>query len=218
MTSAFPRSLARLPIQVAPRLGESTDSYIRRLARANHLKPSYLHCFLCGPPQWFGKPRLESLALVSGRSPEALERALADASSPRGRSKPNPRYPSRNPFRNRLDLPVLIANDARRGMTIRSLAEQYKIPPRTVRLALDTSRPAEREVTRGRDPLRGRLIGLIDSMSTDNLNVRGIWTKLMDEHDYSVSYASIRYHLKHQQDREARPQDEAAQSKLSRIA
>ncbi|MEU9757907.1 hypothetical protein AB0D90_33150 [Streptomyces althioticus] len=53
-------------------------------------------------------------------------------------------------------------------------------------------------------------------MSTDNLNVRGIWTKLMDEHDYSVSYASIRYHLKHQQDREARPEDEAAQSKLSR--
>ncbi|QFR00927.1 hypothetical protein F9278_37420 [Streptomyces phaeolivaceus] len=101
-------------------------------------------------------------------------------------------------------------------MTVRSLAEQYKIPPRTVRLALDTSRPAEREVSRGRDPLRGRLIGLIDSMITDNLNVRGIWTKLMDDHDYSVSYASIRYHLKQQQDEGAHPGDEAAQSRLNR--
>ncbi|MEV6265118.1 hypothetical protein AB0M42_30825 [Streptomyces sp. NPDC051784] len=52
-------------------------------------------------------------------------------------------------------------------------------------------------------------------MSTDNLNVRGIWTKLMDEHDYSVSYASIRYDLKHQQSWEDRSEDEAAQSKLS---
>ncbi|MFD7896391.1 hypothetical protein [Streptomyces sp. NPDC059743] len=108
------------------------------------------------------------------------------------------------------------AKHARRGMTIRSLAEHYKIPPWTVHLALDTSRPAEREVFRGRDPLRGRLIGLIDSVITDNLNVRGIWTKLMDDHDHSVSYASVRYHLKHQQDRGARPGDEAAQSKLNR--
>ncbi|WP_229358123.1 hypothetical protein [Streptomyces sp. UNOB3_S3] len=48
-------------------------------------------------------------------------------------------------------------------------------------------------------------------MSTDNLNVRGIWTKLMDEHDYSVSYASIRYHLKHQQDQGPCAGDETTQ-------
>ncbi len=40
--------LVRLPMRVRPNLGESTDSYIRRLARANHLRPSYLHGFLCG--------------------------------------------------------------------------------------------------------------------------------------------------------------------------
>ncbi|MFD4946567.1 hypothetical protein ACFVYE_03050 [Streptomyces sp. NPDC058239] len=55
-------------------------------------------------------------------------------------------------------------------------------------------------------------------MITDNLDVRGIWTKLMDDHDYSVSYASIRYHLKHQQDRKPRPGDEATQSKFNRTA
>ncbi|WP_327350093.1 hypothetical protein OG772_36015 [Streptomyces sp. NBC_01321] len=40
-------------------MGESTDSYVRRLARANHLRPSALHGYLCGPPFWFGKPQIE---------------------------------------------------------------------------------------------------------------------------------------------------------------
>lgn len=102
------------------------------------------------------------------------------------------------------------------AMTAGGIKQRRRRYQRTVRLALDTSRPAKRDVTRGKDPLRGRLIGLIDSMSTDNLNVRGIWTNLMDEHDHSVSYASVRYHLKHRQDREARPEDEAAQPDLSR--
>ncbi|MEU9997759.1 TniQ family protein [Streptomyces sp. NPDC050848] len=82
--------LARLPMRVRPYLGESTDSYIRRLARANHLRPSYLHGFLCGPPNWFGKPHLARLAALTGHSSEALQHALADASSPRRRRKPAP--------------------------------------------------------------------------------------------------------------------------------
>jgi hypothetical protein len=55
--------LVPLPILVRPRSGETTGSYIRRLARANHLRPSYLHGFLAGPPTWFGRPRLERLAV-----------------------------------------------------------------------------------------------------------------------------------------------------------
>ncbi len=38
----------------------------------------------------------------------------------------------------------------------------------------------------------------------------------MDNHDYLVSYASMRYHFKHQQDQGAHTEDEAAQSSLSR--
>ncbi|MEU4129675.1 hypothetical protein [Streptomyces wuyuanensis] len=89
------RRLARLPVQVAPRLGEETDSFIRRLARANHLKPSYLHGYLCGPPFWFGKPQLDRLADATGRSPHALERALSDASSPEAASSPTPDTPEK---------------------------------------------------------------------------------------------------------------------------
>lgn len=33
--------LRPLPVRPRPKPGESTDSYVRRLARANHLKPSY---------------------------------------------------------------------------------------------------------------------------------------------------------------------------------
>ncbi|MBT2364060.1 hypothetical protein J7E88_01605 [Streptomyces sp. ISL-10] len=82
MTGSLSGRLARLPVQLAPRLGEEPDSFIRRLARANHRKPTYLHGHLRGPPFWFGKPLLDRLADAAGRSPEVLERALADANSP----------------------------------------------------------------------------------------------------------------------------------------
>jgi hypothetical protein len=69
-----------LPARPRPRTGETTDSYVRRLARANHLKPSYLRGFLAGPPDYgYGKrPRADRLAAVTGRQQDALERALVD--------------------------------------------------------------------------------------------------------------------------------------------
>lgn len=98
MNSELPPRFAPLPVRPRPCLGESTNSYIRRLARANHLQPSYLHCYLCGPPQWFGRPLLEHLATTAGHSPEALERALADANSLGSTNRPRRRLPRRNPF------------------------------------------------------------------------------------------------------------------------
>ncbi|MFF2852114.1 TnsA-like heteromeric transposase endonuclease subunit [Streptomyces sp. NPDC058001] len=93
MNSELPPRFAPLPVRLRPCLGESANSYIRRLARANHLKPSFLHCYLCGPPQWFGKPLLEHLATAAGRSPEVLERALADADALGGTNRPCRRLP-----------------------------------------------------------------------------------------------------------------------------
>lgn len=56
MTLPCPQQpLRRLPIDVRPAAGERTELYIRRLARANHLRPSYLRRFLAGPPGWDGK-------------------------------------------------------------------------------------------------------------------------------------------------------------------
>ncbi|NDK24109.1 hypothetical protein FSY75_06410 [Streptomyces sp. TR1341] len=196
MTGALPGRLARLPVQVAPRLGEETDSFIRRLARANHLKPSYLHGYLCGPPFWFGKPLLDRLADAAGRSPQVLERALADVSSPRRRVKPNPRYPSKDLFPGRGELSFLISDDARDGtMTIRALAERYQVPQWAVRLVLDTARPADRDVKFRKDPVMVPVIRLVDDMLARGVRGRAIWAELMDEHDYSVSYSSLLYYV-----------------------
>ncbi|MEV6537057.1 hypothetical protein AB0M86_47205 [Streptomyces sp. NPDC051639] len=200
------RHLPPLPVAVRPRVGETTDSYIRRLARANHLRPSYLHGYLCGPPFWFGKPLLERLADVAGRSPQALERALADASSPRGRSKPNPRYPSKDLFPGRGELFLLICEDARDGtMTIRALAERHQVPQWAVRLALDTARPVDRDLKFRTDPVMAPLIRLVDDMLARGIRGRAIWAELMDEHGYSVSYSSLLYYV-HRGRRMERPQ------------
>ncbi|MFE2494370.1 hypothetical protein ACFXKS_29350 [Streptomyces scopuliridis] len=196
MTGSSSGRLARLPVQIAPRLGEETDSFIRRLARANHLKPSYLHGYLCGPPFWFGKPLLDRLADAAGRSPEVLERALADASSPRRRAKPNPRYPGKELFPGRGELTYLISDDARDGtMTVRALAERYEVPQRTIRLVLDTARPTDRDVKFRKNPVMVPVIRLVDDMLTRGVRGRAIWAELMDEHDYSVSYSSLLYYV-----------------------
>ena len=90
--SQAPRPLAPLPIRVRPQRAETTESYARRLARANHLRPSYLRTFLCDPPRHTGAIRPWRLAAISGRSVRALEHALADLTqgSPPGRQ---PRAP-----------------------------------------------------------------------------------------------------------------------------
>ncbi|MEU8549057.1 hypothetical protein AB0C81_19090 [Streptomyces roseoverticillatus] len=197
MTGISSSHLARLPILVSPRLGEGSDSYIRRLAHANHLRPSYLHGFLAGPPLWFGKPRLDRLTALTGRSPETLERALADASSPSGRSKPNPRNLSRNLFPDRRELLVLIPVDARDGtMTIRALAKRHQVPQWAVRLVLDTAHPLARDISVGAPPVMGPLAELVDEMIARGLRGRAIWAELMDEHSHSVSYSSLLSYLR----------------------
>jgi len=90
--SQAPRPPAPLPIRVRPQGTETTGSYARRLARANHLRPSYLRTFLCDPPRHTGAIRPWRLAAISGRSVRALEHALADLAqgSPPGRQPSAP--------------------------------------------------------------------------------------------------------------------------------
>ncbi|MEV4247772.1 hypothetical protein AB0J63_30675 [Streptosporangium canum] len=111
----------------------SASSYIRRLARANHLKPGYLHGFLAGPPTWFGKPRLERLAVLSGRTPRALRRALADAGPAPERHKPDP---SSTPKRiDEAELYRRIRHDAEtENLSMRALVRRRHVTWRTVRL------------------------------------------------------------------------------------
>ncbi|MEU3206681.1 hypothetical protein ABZ702_22995 [Streptomyces cyaneofuscatus] len=194
MTGALPGRLARLPIQVSPRLGEGTDSFIRRLARANHLRPSYLHGFLCGPPFWFGKPRVERLADVTGRRITNLEQALLDVSTPRRRYRPGPgrvHLASRQP-----DLYLQLHDAARdEGLPLRQLADRYGVPKRFVRDALTRNRPLSRDLPPHQTPVTRPVAPLINAMLDVGLGTRDIWTALMDDHDTSVSYATLSLYI-----------------------
>jgi hypothetical protein len=67
----------RLPVYARPTDGDSIDSYIRRLAQANHLPPGDLRSHLCAAGS-AGPPLIEKLAAVTGRPLAALQRALTD--------------------------------------------------------------------------------------------------------------------------------------------
>jgi hypothetical protein len=77
MTCHDASQLASLPIRPRPAAGEPVSSYVRRLARANHLRPSYLHGCLTGPPDYLRAISPERLAIMSGRTAAVLERTLA---------------------------------------------------------------------------------------------------------------------------------------------
>ncbi|MFG2533130.1 hypothetical protein [Streptomyces sp. NPDC048516] len=202
--------LARLPVKASPRLGETTDSYIRRLARANHLKPSYLHRFISGPPLWFGKPSLSRLAVVSGYPERTLQQALADVASPRRRNKPNVRYPRTVPLADRPDLALRIRETAQSGTaTIRDLSRHHNLPSRTIRTVLEMpapstyksrSGPRKRRAARRPAPaINDSTRALIDAMLAEHLDLREVWARLMDDHDISVSYSSINVYFRSRQ-------------------
>ena len=81
-----------LPFRPRPVTGESTGSYVRRLARANHLRPAYLRRYLASPKD--GTIRIELLAAMAGRSLTALEHALADMGPQQGTLPPRGRAPA----------------------------------------------------------------------------------------------------------------------------
>lgn len=67
----------RLPIYVRPAVGDTVDSYVRHLARANHLPPADLRSHLCAAGST-GPPLIEKLAAATGRPLADLQRALTD--------------------------------------------------------------------------------------------------------------------------------------------
>ncbi|WP_331755934.1 hypothetical protein [Streptomyces sp. NBC_01643] len=191
---------ARLPVTVRPRPGEGTDSYVRRLARANHLRPSALHGYLCGPPFWFGKPRIERLAAVSGRPRTVLARALTDCRVPRRRDNlrlsPAPMQP--DTFR----LYQRIRADAEdHGRSLAALAIRHGVGRCAVRTALTTPLPPPRERPRTIPvaTIPGPLMALIDQRIKLGESAREIWIHLMDEAAISVSYSTVRLRLRQHQ-------------------
>jgi hypothetical protein len=75
-----------LPIHVPPDPGDSVTTYIRRLARANHLRPAYLRHYLNRIPSDRHTLRFDWLAALADTPVVHLRQAL---------SHPPPDYPDR---------------------------------------------------------------------------------------------------------------------------
>jgi hypothetical protein len=201
--------LVPLPVRVRPHSGESVDSYVRRLALANHLKPSYLRSYLAGPPDYGrGKrPRADRIAAIAGRQQDALERALPDLVRQR---PPKPESPKRR-FTKAADKPALFAairRDAQaEKLPISHLARRHHVSHATVRQALNSPTPPPRKK---RPPIvgpaKGRIGPTIDVILDEYAaahagqlpTIRLIWEKLLDEHHITAAYATVhRYMANH---------------------
>jgi hypothetical protein len=198
MTGPDAGRLSPLPIRPRPVAGEPVSSYVRRLARANHLRPSYLHGYLAGPPGYLGAIQPGRLAILSGRSVAVLERTLTGL--PRQThdttlGKPPPQ-PSRHVTRaaGKPGLFAAIRRDARDGTSIRALAGRYQVHRRTIRQALADPAPPPRKPQPRRATAFDRLHEPIAAMLTSDpgLTILQIWERLTDDHEAAIAYATVR--------------------------
>ena len=127
--------LPPLPVRVRPAAGETAESYIRRLARANHLRPSLLQVYVRNPGVPTGAIRMRRLAAASGSTVTALTHALTGL--PPGGSGPHrPLPPGESQAARKARLRGVIRDDAARGMSIWQIAGRHHVHRRMVRRAL----------------------------------------------------------------------------------
>jgi hypothetical protein len=217
----------RLPIQVPLRPEESVDSFLRRLATANHLRPSYLRTYLNHPPGGIGSLQITRLALVTGRSVAALRTVFPTLSHERRRSPPKPPTAGTTPpptgGTDRPGDPELIAGvtairgHAARDELVNRLSRQFAVRRRTIIKALTGQAPyPDRRGTT--HPMLTTLVGEIDLLlaADPDATIWSIWTTLVEQHHAAVSYATVRDYINRAR---AQPADlRTAQHRMGRAA
>lgn len=204
--------LQPLPITARPNAGDSVEAYIQRLARANHLRPSYLRRLLLNNPHalYGGSIDLDRLALLANRHPDNLRRALRPTPSHRATARPSQSTLTRR-LRKQADRPELFTAIReladREQLSVRALAERFAVHRRTIRQALVTPEPPPRKKQIHPAPRLDPTKELIDAiLVTDPTAPAGhIWERLLDEHAATVSYSTVRSYVARQR---ARPTNE----------
>lgn len=182
--------LAPLPVQVRPRHGETVHSYIRRLARANHLRPSYLHA-LVRSTTYNGTVRADHLAALSGRPARALQHTITGLDRHPGNG-PQPAVTRRAATAgNDSEAVAAIRRDAAADATVpvRVLAARHQVPRRAVIQALTP--PASQP--RWPYPALVHVRHHIDAWLTaePGISSHKIWQRLIDEHDAEFGYGTV---------------------------
>ncbi|MFC7818662.1 hypothetical protein ACFUTR_28985 [Streptomyces sp. NPDC057367] len=186
--------LVPLPIDVRPRLGETTINYVQRLARANHLKTSELIRILAPPPHTIGqKPALKRVAMASGRSTEVLALTLADAT------------PAHLPVWTKPDLQLrnhasliglgfnktgLIKHEAGGSkQSLRQIAHRWQVPLWLLKRILSPRFPNERPVPRSAMP--EDTYQRIKRHYTQGLTATQSWRSFLDDHDTWLTLTTV---------------------------
>ncbi len=182
--------LRALPIAVRPRRGETVESYIRRLARANHLRPSYLRRYLAGRPG-LSAVRPERLVGLSGRTADTLTRALADFDATPRRPQRTDRLRRRHSEKPALYRAIRAVLAAEPDTSVKSLCTRFRVGARTVALAIASPEPPP-----WKPPNKKSLLGLpaiIDALLERQpfISAVQVWEQILDNTDVEVSYGNV---------------------------
>lgn len=192
-----------LPVRVRPAAGETVESYIRRLARANHLRPSLLQVYVRSPGVPAGAIRMRRLAAVSSSTVTALTRALTGL-APAGKQHRPPPSPAESQAARKARLFGVIRNDAAGGMSIRQIASRHHVHRRLVRQALAAPfGPPPRKRANRPAQITGPIRDVLDKLAGESRTIWEIWTTVTDEHDSDASYAAIRDYIRTRRLRQA---------------
>lgn len=188
-----------LPVRPRPRQGETADSYLRRLAAANHLRFTYLRRYLATPRGGYGPVNPGQLAILAGRSPDGIQRAFPELApaipGPAGR-----RYAQEEIRRNQAakrQKYAAIRRDIEDRFTQRAIISRHHVGRRTIALALASAEPPERKkIHREPEALNG-LHAIIDAMieADPAIGTAAIWQRLADDHGTTVACPTLRTYV-----------------------
>jgi hypothetical protein len=182
------------------------ESFIRRLATANHLRPSYLRTYLNHPPGSIGSIQVTRLALVTGRTVPALSTVFPALSLERRRSPPEPPTSRAKPTpiggtgrrgdSEQTDVATAIRGHAARDELVNRLSRQFAVRRRTIIKAL-TGQPPYPDRRGTTHPILAPLVGQIDLLlvADPDATIWSIWKTLVEQHHTAVSYATVRDYI-----------------------
>jgi len=197
--TAGSRPEAPLPVRPRPRHGETADSYLRRLAAANHLHFSYLRRYLATRQGSYDPVNPVRLAALAGRDPAAIVHAFPEL-APAAPSPATRRYPREEVERNRVarrEKYAAIRRDADSGYTQRAIISRHRVGRRTIALALASAEPPERKKIHRESAALNGLHAIIDAMLDRNpaIGTAAIWQRLADDHGRTVAYYTLRTYV-----------------------